>query len=549
MSRSSRSGLAAALLLFVVFLAVYAWTAAPTVLFGDPGELQAVALLGGIAHPTGYPLFVLSGYGFGKILSGDPAHRITLMAAFYGAASVSLLTLFLSGLGLPVWAALMGGAAFGCTYWLWSSSIRAEVYTISVLFYLIALAAFVRWLPRRTLGWALLTAFCLGLVVSSHLAFTPGVAAMGLFLAFRSRRPARSLPVYWVLLVACLCVGLAPFLTILAVDHAGTPMNYITWTMEPPSRSSTNTEVGAFSRLVWLVGGGGGRDATNYFLHPSTFIRNGVEAVAVLGLFELGPIGLLVAVVGASSLRRKHSVVAAVLIVALFLSFLLTASQTGGGMIPVFMMAGLVSLAIMFAFGTAVLAPRAFRMRSRTLGLLMVGAGFALAVVSPHLLRTYAQDHPLPPLGLRRVQEHAQRRQTLIPSLRNYYDPRVYGERVLELIPRNALVIGMWREINVLLYLHHVEGQRPDLVMDPAYPWHVAQYREWEEQHDVKERPFVFTSRMPGFAPYFGQVDSLFVSDGQSLYIRTTPLSTGLPHSTSGLDPRGNESRSAGPRS
>ena len=42
--------------------ALYLRTLAPGVLGGDSGEFQFAAWLGGFAHPTGYPLYLLLGY-------------------------------------------------------------------------------------------------------------------------------------------------------------------------------------------------------------------------------------------------------------------------------------------------------------------------------------------------------------------------------------------------------------------------------------------------------------------------------------------------------
>src|SRR5580765_6169243 len=55
-----RATAATFLILVVAAFALYAWTAAPTVLFGDSGEMQIVGAAGGIPHATGYPGFVLA---------------------------------------------------------------------------------------------------------------------------------------------------------------------------------------------------------------------------------------------------------------------------------------------------------------------------------------------------------------------------------------------------------------------------------------------------------------------------------------------------------
>src|SRR3989339_1576848 len=56
------------LLITTLFVsAVYLFTIAPSVVQIDSGELAAVQTTMGIAHPTGYPIFTLTGYLFLKL--------------------------------------------------------------------------------------------------------------------------------------------------------------------------------------------------------------------------------------------------------------------------------------------------------------------------------------------------------------------------------------------------------------------------------------------------------------------------------------------------
>ena len=129
-----------ALLVFLAAFGIYLSTAAPSVLWADAGELQAVALRGGVAHPPGYPSFVLLGQLFGRVLSGDPAHRITVMSGFIGACAVALLFLFLAAaLGLSLVAAAGASAILALSFTFWWSAIGPEVYTLATLFFLLAL--------------------------------------------------------------------------------------------------------------------------------------------------------------------------------------------------------------------------------------------------------------------------------------------------------------------------------------------------------------------------------------------------------------------------
>ena len=85
MTPHDRAGLAVG----AAFLLLYRLTAAPGLLFADSGELQTVALLGGIPHATGYPLWVALARAFSWLPLGAPEFRVTLFSAACGAAAVT----------------------------------------------------------------------------------------------------------------------------------------------------------------------------------------------------------------------------------------------------------------------------------------------------------------------------------------------------------------------------------------------------------------------------------------------------------------------------
>src|ERR687890_976226 len=79
---------------FVLVLVLYVKTLAPTVLYlEDPELLDAVMLqmqvsVLGIAHPTGYPTYLMLTHLFTYLPFGDPAYRVNLGSAVYAALSV-----------------------------------------------------------------------------------------------------------------------------------------------------------------------------------------------------------------------------------------------------------------------------------------------------------------------------------------------------------------------------------------------------------------------------------------------------------------------------
>lgn len=72
----------------LMLLIIYIITLAPSVMQIDTGELAAVQAIGGIAHPTGYPLFTILGYLFLHIpLPFTKIYQANILAAVYCAAS------------------------------------------------------------------------------------------------------------------------------------------------------------------------------------------------------------------------------------------------------------------------------------------------------------------------------------------------------------------------------------------------------------------------------------------------------------------------------
>ena len=115
--------------------AVYLRTLAPTVLPGDAGEFQFAAPLLGVAHPTGYPLYILLGKLWTLLLPwGDLAHRMNLFSAFWAALAVALVYLVAQQLtGRPVIAAVAAlTLAFSRTFW--AQAVVAEVYALHSFF-------------------------------------------------------------------------------------------------------------------------------------------------------------------------------------------------------------------------------------------------------------------------------------------------------------------------------------------------------------------------------------------------------------------------------
>ena len=82
-----------ALIISTVALIIYVITLAPSVVQIDSGELAAVQITLGIAHPTGYPLYTILGYLFSLLpLPFTKIYQMNLLAAIYCATAVGFFT-------------------------------------------------------------------------------------------------------------------------------------------------------------------------------------------------------------------------------------------------------------------------------------------------------------------------------------------------------------------------------------------------------------------------------------------------------------------------
>ena len=72
--------------LFLSFFLIYIFTLSPDVLPADAGEFQAVVPLLGVAHPPGFPLYILLGKAFLILFPFlTPARALNLFSALTGA--------------------------------------------------------------------------------------------------------------------------------------------------------------------------------------------------------------------------------------------------------------------------------------------------------------------------------------------------------------------------------------------------------------------------------------------------------------------------------
>ena len=134
-------------LLFALATLVYTLTMCRTIYTGDDGDFETAMYTLGICHPTGYPLFTLLGRAFLLGLApliDEPAMRVNLMTALFGAGAVAIFYRFVASIVASRTVAASAALLLAFAPTLWQQSLSCEVYTLTALFLCMVL-----WLSVR----------------------------------------------------------------------------------------------------------------------------------------------------------------------------------------------------------------------------------------------------------------------------------------------------------------------------------------------------------------------------------------------------------------
>jgi hypothetical protein len=207
----SQAELLCAGVVFVVGLLLYTLTLAPTVTLVDSGELILAAWGPGVAHPPGFPLWVMLAHLASLLPFGNVAMRINFSSALFAALACAVLALVVAelimtdayavtskrtkksaqqsrnieesnrGRFLQFAPALAAGLLMAFSRTLWFYATITEVYALNALLILVVFFLMVGW-RRRILetqtakdgqvtihdGWLYAAAFIFGLAMGVH---------------------------------------------------------------------------------------------------------------------------------------------------------------------------------------------------------------------------------------------------------------------------------------------------------------------------------------------------------------------------------------------
>jgi tetratricopeptide (TPR) repeat protein len=537
---TTRIRIVCSLAVFGFSLALYLWTLAPTVTLVDSGELIVAVHTLGVAHPPGFPLYLLLAHLISLVPLGSVAFRVNFASAVFAALAVTATTLAVLELlvtadrdgpgrvrstpgkrklapsagtkleaGELNWVAgataLTAGLLFCASRTLWSYATVAEVYTLNT--FLIALIVFFlfRWRRRileqretarmpggdtsgRPDRWLNAAALVFGLALGVHHvtvglmlpAFAVLVLATEGLRFFFGRRLAKA--------AAWACAGLCIYIY-LPIAAAREPL--MNWG-DPSTLGRFIAHVTGFQYRVFLESRFDllARQLVDFFMRTAR---------------EFGspwfPIALAAAAFGLGSLYSKTRgifwfLAAAVLANLAYNVQYEIAEDKDAYYLPVFIM---LVVAAAYGLGSVLesLSGKSWRgiRMPRVVCVLCLAAIPAVAIAS-----NYAYD-----------------------NRRNYFIARDYVENILKTVQPGAMLLTLdWQVYSPMFYLREMEGFRRDVVaidinqlrrswyfdyLERVYPATMQQARSevdafledlrgWEREPELYERDRVLNRRI-----------------------------------------------------
>ena len=222
---SPRPWLAPAIVGGVTF-AVYARTLLPGMAFGDWGEMQTVPHVLGVAHPTGYPTYILVSWIAQLAPIGSIALRANLLSAALVSASLAVTVAILLRLDVRPVIAVAVAIALGAVRTVWSAATVAEVNPLHLLFVAVLLDRALVWEESRRLRDLAIGALVLGLACGNHLLILFVAPFLVVFVLWVGRRELVARP--WTLAVAAGAglLGLGTYLYIPLAAAQSPPLPY-----------------------------------------------------------------------------------------------------------------------------------------------------------------------------------------------------------------------------------------------------------------------------------------------------------------------------------
>lgn len=292
-----RTDYAAAVLVSVGALMLYAATLATTVTGEDSGEFITAAYTLGIPHPPGYPLYVLAAHAFTWLPLGDIAWRVALTSAFFSALACGVSVLIGVMLTRHRLAAVLGGFALACSRELWQQSVIAEVYGLNVFMVSLCVFLLFRWHALkhhdefRDRPLYALAVVC-GLGQGAHNTMVLVAPLLAIYILLADRAPLRRMKVYLALFLLSITSAVAVYLYLPLASLANPPLDW-----GNPETLENFWDVVRRKQFAFM-----------FFQYPRSFSRFAGQMNVLFGMWgrEFAPWCMVLAAVGFVWLIVRH---------------------------------------------------------------------------------------------------------------------------------------------------------------------------------------------------------------------------------------------------
>jgi hypothetical protein len=499
--------------LFVLTFAVYLSTLSPTVGEADSFEFQVVSYTLGIAHPTGYPLYILLGKLFTLLPIGNVAYRVNLISPLFASLAVIFLYLCLVHLTQHRTISLLAALTFAFSRTFWSQAVIAEVYTLNAFFVALVFYLLLKGISKSANQQINKFAFVYGLSLTNHLTMILLAPAMAIYALltglWKNSQRAAINDVKKALTAA------GPFLLGLSV--------YLYIPLRWPALHGRPMALGEFANWVLGIRFRGALHWDAWFKDPERY-----RILGRLILEQYGWVGLILALLGLVWLFTKRRREAGLLLVA-YVAYFFYGLNYYVPDISAFIIPAHLIFALWIGVGLHGLLQIASRKsqvagrksqvtsrRSQEAQTLLPRSPAPLFPCSfaPLLLYSLATLLPLSLLWTNLPQ---------VDMSHHGWEAYRWGQYVLGLdLPHGAAILADSEKIAPLYYLQRVEGMRPDL--DIIVMGDEAGYRQQLETRLGQGQPVYLARYLPGLEGRF-HLRSL----GPLVEMGTTPLTQAPP--------------------
>ncbi len=198
---------------------LYVWLAPTHVVDGDNAELSTLGALGGAAHPSGYPLYVLYLRATSWLPGASPAHTAAIATALLAAVAFVALHAACRAWGAKPVAATLTVAVFAGAPVVLAMDCEAEVFALNGLVVACVLWLAARGGPLRGIWRGLALGLVAGLGLANNLtcALVAPIGILGVVRAVREGGARAAIAA-----TVGLVLGLTPYLYLLvAPEHQG----------------------------------------------------------------------------------------------------------------------------------------------------------------------------------------------------------------------------------------------------------------------------------------------------------------------------------------